>query len=59
MTTGTAFRHRVLRRTPERIYRALVDPDAMVNVSLRRTGIISPAGQPGRGRYSGSMIDAA
>lgn len=29
MTTGTVHLHRVLRATPERIYRAFLDPDAM------------------------------
>ncbi|MEP6821851.1 MAG: SRPBCC family protein [Chthoniobacterales bacterium] len=30
MTTNTVRLHRVLRSTPERIYRAFLDPDAMV-----------------------------
>lgn len=30
MTTNTVRLHRVLRATPERIYRAFLDPDAMV-----------------------------
>src|SRR5512139_3259914 len=30
MRTGTVRLHRVLRATPERIYRAFLDPDAMV-----------------------------
>ncbi len=30
MTTGTVHLHRVLRATPERIYRAFLDADAMV-----------------------------
>jgi uncharacterized protein YndB with AHSA1/START domain len=30
MATGTVQLHRVLRATPERIYRAFLDPDAMV-----------------------------
>ncbi len=29
MTTGTVRLHRVLRATPERVYRAFLDPDAM------------------------------
>ena len=29
-TTGTVRFHRVLRATPERVYRAFLDPDAMV-----------------------------
>jgi uncharacterized protein YndB with AHSA1/START domain len=29
-TTGTVRFHRVLRATPERIYRAFIDPDALV-----------------------------
>ena len=29
MSTGTVRFHRVLRATPERIYRAFIDPDAM------------------------------
>ena len=28
--TGTVRLHRVLRATPERVYRAFLDPDAMV-----------------------------
>jgi len=30
MPTGTVRLHRVLRSTPERVYRAFLDPDAMV-----------------------------
>ncbi len=30
MPTGTVRLHRVLRATPERVYRAFLDPDAMV-----------------------------
>ncbi|NKJ51121.1 polyketide cyclase [Burkholderia sp. SG-MS1] len=30
MTTGTIHLHRVLRATPERIYRAFLEPDAIV-----------------------------
>ncbi len=30
MTTNTVRLHRVLRSTPERVYRAFLDPDAMV-----------------------------
>jgi uncharacterized protein YndB with AHSA1/START domain len=30
MTTNTVRLHRVLRATPERVYRAFLDPDAMV-----------------------------
>lgn len=30
MSTGTVRLHRVLRATPERVYRAFLDPDAMV-----------------------------
>jgi uncharacterized protein YndB with AHSA1/START domain len=30
MATGTVQLHRVLRATPERVYRAFTDPDAMV-----------------------------
>lgn len=30
MPTGTVRFHRVLRTTPERLYRAFIDPDAMV-----------------------------
>ncbi len=30
MATGTVQLHRVLRATPERVYRAFLDPDAMV-----------------------------
>ena len=30
MATGTVRLHRVLRATPERVYRAFLDPDAMV-----------------------------
>ena len=30
MTTGTVRLHRVLRAPPERVYRAFLDPDAMV-----------------------------
>lgn len=30
MSTGTVHLHRVLRTTPERLYRAFIDPDAMV-----------------------------
>ncbi|SAK80080.1 activator of Hsp90 ATPase 1 family protein [Caballeronia catudaia] len=29
MTTGTVRLHRVLRSTPERVYRAFIEPDAM------------------------------
>jgi uncharacterized protein YndB with AHSA1/START domain len=29
MSTGTVRLHRVLRATPERVYRAFIDPDAM------------------------------
>ena len=29
MATGTVTLHRVLRATPERVYRAFIDPDAM------------------------------
>lgn len=30
MSTGTVRLHRVLRATPERVYRAFIDPEAMV-----------------------------
>src|SRR5512139_2867807 len=30
MRTGTVRLHRVLRATPERVYRAFLDPDAMI-----------------------------
>lgn len=30
MTTGTVTLHRVLRTTPERVYRAFLEPDAVV-----------------------------
>ncbi len=30
MSTGTVRLHRVLRATPERVYRAFTDPDALV-----------------------------